>query len=338
MAIVHPLIERLGRPSVAERCVVFGATGNTGSRVAAGLLAAGKRVRVVGRSAERLKGFVERGGEAVAASAADAAAMRRATSGASSAYVMVPPLDYANPDCDVHLQDIISESLVAAIRDSDVQFVVNLSSLGADRPGMMEQIDSLRRHEERLRAVRGLHVVHLRPGFFMEALLDQVQNVAETGLFAYPLDPSVAIPMISAADVAAEALEHLLALDFRGECAVELAGPRDVTMQEVADVFGRVAGIRDMPYVQIPYDHFRWSLERAGVRKDVIEILVATNRFLNSGRFTPSGCRPRQARRMVAIEEFASTFAERLAEYREPKQVASSLRIRIERGCNEHRR
>ena len=212
-----------------ETCVVFGATGNTGSRVADGLLAAGKRVRVVGRSRERLARFAARGAEACALDATDTAAVGRALDGATAAYVMVPPLDYSNPNCDLRMQDAVSESLVAAIRASGIRFVVNLSSLGADRVGMMEQVDSLRRHELRLRTIAGLNVVHLRPGLFMESLLDQARTVATAGFFAYTLDPAVRIPMIAAADIARAALDRLLALDFRGESSVELAGPCDVS-------------------------------------------------------------------------------------------------------------
>jgi len=301
---------------LAETVVVFGATGNTGRRVAEGLLAAGRRVRVVGRSREKLAPFVQRGAEAFATTATDTPAIARALDGATAAYVMVPPIDYANPQCDLDLPDAISESLVAAIRGSGVPFVVNLSSLGADRPDMMEQVDSLRRHEQRLRTIPSLHVVHLRPGLFMEGLLEQVPTVVEGGFFAYPLDPGVRIPMIAAEDIAAAGLERLLALDFRGESAIELPGPRDVSMGEAAGILGRAAGIADLPYLQIPFDQFRWSLQQLGVRPDVAEILVETNQFLNDGRFQPTNPRTSAVTRMTTIEAFASTFATRVAEYR----------------------
>jgi uncharacterized protein YbjT (DUF2867 family) len=306
---------------VSEIYVVFGATGNTGKRVAEGLLSAGKRVRVVGRSRDKLSMHVERGAEAFASSAIDTQAMTRALSGATAAYVMVPPIDYANPECDAGLPDAISESLVSALRNSGVPFAVNLSSLGADRPGMMEQVDSLRRHEQRLRTVPSLSVVHLRPGFFMEGLLDQVPTVVQTGFFAYPLEPDVRIPMVAAADIAGVALKRLLALDFRGEMAIELPGPRDVSMGEAAMVLGRAAGILDPQYIHIPIDQFRWSLQQSGVRTEIIGMLTETIAFLNSGTFQPTNRRSDEALRMTAIEAFASTFAIRFSEYRAMKSV-----------------
>lgn len=301
---------------MSEIYVVFGATGNTGKRIAEGLLAAGKRVRVVGRSRDKLSMHVERGAEAFATSAIDTPAITRALRGATAAYVMVPPIDYADPQCDAGLPDAISESLVAALRNSGVPFAVNLSSLGADRPGMMEQVDSLRRHEQRLRTVPSLSVVHLRPGFFMEGLLDQVPTVVQTGFFAYPLEPDVRIPMVAAADIAGTALKRLLALDFRGETAIELPGPRDVSMSEAAMVLGRAAGIAEPQYFHIAIDQFRWSLHQSGVRPEVIGILTETIGFLNSGAFQPTHPRSDEASRMTSVEAFASSFVIRFAEYR----------------------
>ncbi len=58
--------------------VVTGATGNTGSVVAKQLLAKGKKVRAIGRNAERLQSLVAQGAEAFVANVADAAAISKA--------------------------------------------------------------------------------------------------------------------------------------------------------------------------------------------------------------------------------------------------------------------
>jgi len=71
--------------------VVLGASGHTGQVVAKNLLAAGQKVRVVGRSAERLQSLAGEGAEIFVADATDAPALTRAFKGAEGAYVMVPP-------------------------------------------------------------------------------------------------------------------------------------------------------------------------------------------------------------------------------------------------------
>ena len=72
--------------------VVTGATGNTGSVVADALLAAGNKVRVVGREAGRLQHFVPEGAEVFTANVSDAAALTKAFSGARAVYLMLPPV------------------------------------------------------------------------------------------------------------------------------------------------------------------------------------------------------------------------------------------------------
>ncbi len=72
--------------------VVLGASGHTGQVVAENLLAAGQKVRVVGRNAERLQ---ELGSAKVqrflSPTRADAPALTKAFVGADGAYVMIPP-------------------------------------------------------------------------------------------------------------------------------------------------------------------------------------------------------------------------------------------------------
>ena len=77
--------------------VVTGATGNTGSAVANHLLAEGKKVRGIGRSAERLQRLAQKGAEPFVADVTDSQALTRAFQGAEAVYVMIPP-DYSAAD------------------------------------------------------------------------------------------------------------------------------------------------------------------------------------------------------------------------------------------------
>jgi uncharacterized protein YbjT (DUF2867 family) len=61
--------------------VVTGATGNTGEIVADKLLAAGVKVRVIGRDAKKLERFAQKGAEAFVADVTDAGAVESAFSG-----------------------------------------------------------------------------------------------------------------------------------------------------------------------------------------------------------------------------------------------------------------
>ena len=67
-----------------------GSDWKTGSAVANRLLAAGKKVRGIGRSAERLQRLVQKGGEPFIADLTDIDRLTTAFAGAEGVYVMIP--------------------------------------------------------------------------------------------------------------------------------------------------------------------------------------------------------------------------------------------------------
>ena len=109
--------------------VILGASGNTGSIVADFLLSKGEKVRVVGRDAGRLKRFLDKGAEAFIAELSDAAALTRAFSGASAAYLLLPPVKSRES------QARESDAIAQAVKDSGLRYAVHLSSYGAQGSG-----------------------------------------------------------------------------------------------------------------------------------------------------------------------------------------------------------
>jgi uncharacterized protein YbjT (DUF2867 family) len=69
---------------------VLGATGKTGGTVAERLLAAGVKVKAVGRSADKLAALKKRGAETISADVDDAAVLAAAFRGSDAAYRMIP--------------------------------------------------------------------------------------------------------------------------------------------------------------------------------------------------------------------------------------------------------
>lgn len=109
--------------------VITGATGNIGKRIAENLLARGEEVNVVGRSAERLQPLVDKGATACVGSVEDTAFLTGAFSGCKAAFLMIPP-DYQAEDFRGY-QNRVGESIANALKDGGLEYVVNLSSLGA---------------------------------------------------------------------------------------------------------------------------------------------------------------------------------------------------------------
>ena len=69
---------------------IMGATGNTGAVIAETLLKSGERVRVLGRSAERLKALEGQGAEVMIGDVTDDAHLAAAFRGADAVYTLIP--------------------------------------------------------------------------------------------------------------------------------------------------------------------------------------------------------------------------------------------------------
>lgn len=251
--------------------VVTGATGHTGSVVADALLAAGKRVRVIGRDAKRLERFTHKGAEAFVADAADAAAITNAFSGAEAAYLIIPPY-----------QARVGDSLVSAVKKNALKHAVVLSSYGADKPDRTGPVVGLHNLEEKLEGVAGLNALYLRAGYFMENLLPQIWVINTLGFMAGPVRADLALPMIATHDVGTVAAEALLKLNFEGKKSRELQGPRDVSYTEAAGIIGAAIAKPGLTYQQLPAAQLRPAFQQMGMSPSQADLLLEMAEALNT--------------------------------------------------------
>jgi uncharacterized protein YbjT (DUF2867 family) len=261
--------------------VVTGASGHTGSVVADHLLDEGKKVRGIGRSAERLQRLAQKGGEPFVADITDSQALTKAFQGADAVYVMIPP-DFSAPDLRVQ-QQAVTESIASALERSGVKHAVALSSVGADKAQGTGPVVGLHLLEERLNRIAGLNVLHLRAAYFMENTLAQVGAIHKMGTALGTLLPNLRFPMIATRDIGDAVAQAMLKLEFHGHQTHELLGPSDITMTEVAAILGKAIGNSNLKYVQAPDDQFRAALLQMGMSEDLAAQLVEMTGAMNSG-------------------------------------------------------
>ena len=281
-----------------EMYVILGASGNTGSIIANSLLSAGKKVRVVGRDAARLKRFVDRGAEAFTADMSDAAALTKAFTGARAAYLMLPPAKSREE------QERDSDGIARAVKESGLRYAVHLSSYGAQVAKGAGPVSGLHSSEQKLNAIKDLNVLHIRAAYFMENNLAAIGMIHGMGIFGNALLPDLKIPMAATRDVGDYAAQRLRHLDFSGKQTRELLGERDLSMTEATAVIARGIGKPDLRYQQFPYDQVQQALTQLGVPLKGAAMYIEMYKSINAGVLVPLERRSPENTTPTSFERF----------------------------------
>jgi uncharacterized protein YbjT (DUF2867 family) len=278
--------------------VILGASGNTGSIIANFLLSKGQKVRVMGRDAGRLQRFVDKGAEAFTANVIDAVALAKAFRGARAAYLLLPPITSRED------QERESDAIAKAVKESGLRYAVYLSSYGAQVPEGTGPVAGLHSSEQKLNAISGLNVLHLRAAYFMENNLAGISMIQGMGIFGHALLPDLKLPMIATPDIGDYAAQRLLGLDFSGKQTREVLGERDLSMAEVTAIIARGIGKPDLRYEQFPYDQMQQVLEKMGMPPKKAAVYIEMFKAINTGVLAAQEPRSRENTTPTSFEKF----------------------------------
>lgn len=286
---------------------ITGATGHIGHRVTEILLGKRKKVRVIGRSAEKLTQLAALGAEPFVGSMEDSAFMSRAFDKADAVFAIIPP----NPQAEDFraFQKRVGMSIVSAVETTGVRWVVNLSSQGAHLPEGNGPIAGLYDQEQRLNALKDVHVIHLRPAYFMENLMMNIDVIRRQNINGTPMKGDLVFPAIATADIAQVAADYLRDLKFTKKTVRDLLGQRDLSMNEITQVLGKAIGNPGLRYVQFPYDAVENAMVDMGLSRNVASLYIEMYHAFNEGRIMSAACRTPENTTSTSIEVFAKDFA-----------------------------
>jgi uncharacterized protein YbjT (DUF2867 family) len=245
-----------------------------------------------------LQSFVRKGAEAFTANVSDAAALTKAFSGARAAYLMLPPITSRED------QERYSDGIAKAATESGLLYTVHLSSYGAHVPEGTGPVAGLHSSEQKLNAINGLNVLHLRAAYFMENNVEAIGMIHAMGVFGHALLPDLKLPMIATPDVGDYAAQRLLDLDFPGKQTRELLGERDLSMAEATAIIARGIGKPDLRYEQFQYDQVQQVLEQMGMPPKKAAVYIEMFRAINAGVLAAQEPRSRENSTPTSFEEF----------------------------------
>jgi uncharacterized protein YbjT (DUF2867 family) len=217
-------------------------------------------------------------------------------------------------------QERESDAIAKAVKESGLRYAVYLSSYGAQVPEGTGPVAGLHSSEQKLNAIGGLNVLHLRAAYFMENNLAAIGMINGMGLFGNALLPDVKLPMVATRDVGNYAAQRLLDLDFSGKETRELLGERDLSMTETTAVIARGIGQPDLRYQQFPYDQVQQVLMQLGVPPKGAAMYIEMYKAINAGVLVPLEQRSKENTTPTSIEQFVQdVFA---AAYRSKAPIA----------------
>jgi uncharacterized protein YbjT (DUF2867 family) len=229
--------------------VITTPTGNIGGRALQQLLKDGADVSVIVRRPEKLSDSVRSRVKIHQGSLSDQALVKKAFQGAR-AVLWITPTDFTLPDVAAYHREM-GAIAASAVKENNVPYVVHISSVGAqmENAGPVSGVGAVERH------LNGVveNVVHLRPGFFMENFLLELESIRKDGAIYYPLPGDIPFPMIATQDIGDVAADLLLKSDWSGQQTRGLHGPEDLTFANAAQILGETIG-KPVTHVRITPD------------------------------------------------------------------------------------
>jgi uncharacterized protein YbjT (DUF2867 family) len=288
--------------------VITGATGNTGKPITMALLKAGKKVRIISRSAEKAKELTEMGAELFIGESSNVDVLKKAFEGATAVYALIA-MDFAAEDMTAYQQKQ-ANAIAEALKAAKVKYVVSLSSQGAHLAKDSGVVLGLNKMENLFNQIDGLNCLHLRPSYFMENSMGMIGMIKQSGILGSPVNSKMTFPIIATKDIAEYATKRLLALDFTGHNTQDLLGKKDVSYIEIAKVYGEAIGKPELQYVEVSYDDFKNALvNQMGASVSVADNYNVFIKAFNDGKITETAKRNAESTTPTGIEDFAATFA-----------------------------
>jgi uncharacterized protein YbjT (DUF2867 family) len=251
--------------------LVIGATGNTGSGVAASLLSQGLPVRALVRNPDKAEDLKEAGAEVVIGDLDDPNTLGDALfDGVDRVYFCASNGPDALPQW-INFREAVAKS-------GAKPRIVRLSAFGSPESRIVSE---LIKAEEDLKAT-DLRWTILQPTWFMQNLMMAAQTVKEQGAIYWDWADGK-VGMIDVRDIVDCAVAAITAdgAELEGQ-SFRLTGPESIGMTEVAAALSSALG-KEVGYVPVPHEAAKESMLGMGFPEWIVDGYVELNRGFENG-------------------------------------------------------
>jgi uncharacterized protein YbjT (DUF2867 family) len=284
------------------RIAITTPTGNIGRKLANRLLAQkGHELILLARSPDKLKKEQAKGAKVVQGDLEDAASVKKATKGADAFFFLCPP-NYGVSNYRAYYGKLAKNGAEAA-KANKITHTVLLSSVGAHLPKGTGPILGL--HDaERIFTQATKNLTILRPGWFMENCLWNLDSIRTMNSIFMPLSGTVTLPMIATVDIAERAARIITGPAPKQPKIVSLHGPRDYSLDECAGIIGRAIG-KEVRHVQVTPAQAKEAMIKMGTSEAVADTMLEMYAGFQAGRITDEVRRSPETTTPTTFETFA---------------------------------
>jgi uncharacterized protein YbjT (DUF2867 family) len=283
------------------KIVVNTPAGNIGRVVVDRLLGANEEVAIISRHPEKVADLVKRGARVTEGSIDDPSVLDRALEGAAALFWLTP-IAFDQPDYLSWARRTGQLGADAAKRHG-VGRVVLISSVGAQHASGIGPIGCLPAIEASFKEAAS-RVTSLRPGSFMENLLNNVGTIASAGTIFGRYPAAKKIPMVATRDIAEKAVDCLQDERWSGFRVIELHGPEDLDQTGAAQIISEGIG-RPVKYVEVTSDQARQGMLAAGMPSFFVDLLDDMYTGLHEGRMDRTQPRSAETTTSTTLLEFS---------------------------------
>ena len=247
------------------KIIIAAASGNIGRRTAEKVIQAGAETILLARHPEKLGDLVAQGAIVKPIGSDDAQGLIEITQQADALFWLTPPkLDVPSLK-DWYLQT--AKAGANAVSANGIPRIVNISSIGAGAKPNLGTV-SFSGNVESIFNQTAANVVHLRPGYFMENFLAQIETIQSDRIvrFSYPSDHD--IPWISTDDIGDVAAQYLLDRRWAGQCTRNLMGVENLTLLETSAILSQVLDY-SIEYAQVSIESLQQQIAAMGATAEV---------------------------------------------------------------------
>ncbi|MEO5562377.1 MAG: NAD(P)H-binding protein [Chitinophagaceae bacterium] len=287
--------------------VITGGAGNIAKPITQKLIKAGHEVTVIGRNAENLKELTDPGAKPAIGSVDDAAFLKKTFAGADAVYTMVPP-NFGVSNWKEYIGNV-GKKYAEAIKANNIKYVVNLSSIGAHLPEGAGPISGLYRVEQSLNTLDDVNIKHLRPSYFFNNLLGNVDMAKHMNIIGSNFGgEDFKMVLVDTNDIADVAVEELSGLKFKGH-SVRYIASDERTTAEIAKVLGTAIGKPDLPWVVFTDEQTLQGMLQAGLPEEIAKNYAEMGNGLRAGAVQADYWKNHPSLGKVKLEDFANKFA-----------------------------